>query len=226
MDLESHSVQRRTSFGEKLAPISADRAAPVLRASYYEESDIHHDLTVTLLLPDGRHEVFALKDGETVSELKRKLVTTRNYPHPFADTQLYLNGKFMMDPLSLNDFPAIVGKSEISLEVRIKDSTASVVSADRRSQAELDGAGKIPGSVNSPSGGSGSASLSPNTGTVNGPSRLADAPSSPSAPAASEPSSARRVTPSTNAVDAAPPSSSRPAPSSAPPKRKACCSIL
>lgn len=85
--------------------------------SYYQESDIFEDIPITLILPDGITFKLIVKTGETVQEIKRKLDTLHGVP--YSDATLYYNGECMIDPLSLNDFPGLVRKTNVCLEVKI-----------------------------------------------------------------------------------------------------------
>lgn len=88
-----------------------------LSSSYYQESDIFEDIPITLILPDGITFKLIVKTGETVQEIKRKLDTLHGIP--YADATLYYNGECMIDPLSLNDFPGLICKTNVCLDVKI-----------------------------------------------------------------------------------------------------------
>jgi len=85
--------------------------------TYHQESDIFQDIPITLILPDGVTFKLIVKTGETVQEIKRKLDTLHGIP--YSDATLYYNGKCMIDPLSLNDFPGLVCKTNVCLDVKI-----------------------------------------------------------------------------------------------------------
>jgi len=87
------------------------------KSDYHHESDIHEEIPLSLVLPDGVTYKFIVKTGETVQEIKRKLDTTHGIP--YSDATLYFNGKCMIDPLSLNDFPGLVCKDGVSLDVKL-----------------------------------------------------------------------------------------------------------
>ena len=42
--------------------------------SYHEESNIHEDITIHFVLPDGTKKQRTVKTGETIQELKRHLM--------------------------------------------------------------------------------------------------------------------------------------------------------
>jgi len=119
LNLSSLSVQQ-PKMPSTLPPISQHKFLdenPPLPASYYQESDIFEDIPITLILPDGITFKLIVKTGETVQEIKRKLDTLHGVP--YSDATLYYNGKCMIDPLSLNDFPGLVRKTNVCLDVKI-----------------------------------------------------------------------------------------------------------
>lgn len=85
--------------------------------SYYQESDIFHDITLRIVLPNGLLLQMLVKSGETVQEIKRKLHTVHGVP--FEVCSLYHYDKLMLDPLSLNDFPCLVSESSATISVKI-----------------------------------------------------------------------------------------------------------
>lgn len=93
-----------------------------LSSSYYQESDIFEDIPITLVLPDGVTFKLIVKTGETVQEIKRKLDTLHGIP--YSDATLFYNGKCMIDPLSLNDFPGLICKSNNNVCLDVKLSSA------------------------------------------------------------------------------------------------------
>lgn len=89
-----------------------------LKDSYHCESDIFEDIDVQLTFPGGDLRILRVKMGETVQGIKRHIET--NFGIPYTNSALYLDGKHMLDPLSLNDFPSIAQKQTTSLEVRVR----------------------------------------------------------------------------------------------------------
>ena len=79
------------------------------KKTYDEESNIHADITVTLLFPDGIEENVQCKTGETVINLKKKLFD--EFKIPFSCVLTYKD-KTMLDPLSLNDFPELIADAK------------------------------------------------------------------------------------------------------------------
>jgi len=118
LNLSSLSIQQ-PKLPSTLPPISHKflDENPTLTTSYYHESDIFEDIPITLLLPGGITFKLIVKTGETVQEIKRKLDTEHGVP--YSDATLYYNGKCMIDPLSLNDFPGLVRKTNVCLDVKI-----------------------------------------------------------------------------------------------------------
>lgn len=100
-------------------PLSLDRTRDV--RDFFAESDIHDDVTVTLrcaeqaLLAALGSPTRTVKRGETVQQLKRGLVADALAALPglcYGDIDLALDGRSMLDPLSLNDFPALAEKQQ------------------------------------------------------------------------------------------------------------------
>jgi len=111
LNLSPLSIQSKLT--PPLPPIPAHNPPP----TYHQESDIFQDIPITLILPDGVTFKLIVKTGETVQEIKRKLDTLHGIP--YSDATLYYNGKCMIDPLSLNDFPGLVCKTNVCLDVKI-----------------------------------------------------------------------------------------------------------
>lgn len=57
-----------------------------------------------------------VKTGETVQEIKRRLCSASKIP---SHSEFYFDGKPMIDPLSLNDIPGVVGNSVLQVEVKV-----------------------------------------------------------------------------------------------------------
>ena len=88
-----------------------------IRQSYHEESDIHNDIPVQLNFPNGTTKTINVKIGETVQEIKRRLMVEHGIP--YSESKLFLDGKFMLDPLSLNDFPSIVEQNRANISIQV-----------------------------------------------------------------------------------------------------------
>jgi hypothetical protein len=85
--------------------------------SYDQESDIHSDITLTLKLPGDKTLEKKVSVGNTIFNLKKLLADE----HGFAFDKLTLthDDKVMLDPLSLNDFPALSGKDAATIVVTV-----------------------------------------------------------------------------------------------------------
>ena len=90
---------------------------PTLANSYHYESDIFEDIEILLKLPNGTEQKLNVKIGETVQQLKRYVDTDHSIP--YEESVLFLNGKAMLDPLSLNDFPTIVKSKSATIDVKV-----------------------------------------------------------------------------------------------------------
>eukprot|EP01087_Luapelamoeba_hula_P013032 TRINITY_DN36_c14_g1_i1.p1 TRINITY_DN36_c14_g1~~TRINITY_DN36_c14_g1_i1.p1 ORF type:complete len:114 (+),score=18.08 TRINITY_DN36_c14_g1_i1:75-416(+) len=98
---------------------TADLDRPKIQ-SYDQEANIFAPITVHLQLPDGTTRDFHQTTGDTVQIIKKKMEVELGLP--YARTQCFLNGKFMMEPLSLNDFPSLpTDGSPVTIEVRNKE---------------------------------------------------------------------------------------------------------
>ncbi len=72
---------------------------------YNEESDIHPDIAVHLKFSDTKTMHLTLKTGDTVQNIKKRLEAEHGIQ--YSKITFTLDGKTMLDPLSLNDFPAV-----------------------------------------------------------------------------------------------------------------------
>eukprot|EP00168_Porphyra_purpurea_P000447 TRINITY_DN10498_c0_g1_i1.p1 TRINITY_DN10498_c0_g1~~TRINITY_DN10498_c0_g1_i1.p1 ORF type:complete len:142 (+),score=44.63 TRINITY_DN10498_c0_g1_i1:66-428(+) len=73
--------------------------------SYDEESDIHEDITIIVKLDGDRTEKIDCKTGETIMNIKKKIHDDHGVPFSCV---VSFQGKPMLDPLSLNDFPHLI----------------------------------------------------------------------------------------------------------------------
>src|SRR5256885_7453465 len=100
------------------APVlSLKRINTTAESSYHEESNIRHDIPLQLNLPNGTTKIISVKIGETVQEIKRRLMVEHGIP--YSESKLFLDGKHMLDPLSLNDFPSIVETNKACITVEV-----------------------------------------------------------------------------------------------------------
>lgn len=89
-------------------------------SSYFNESNIHQDIRITFTLPTGELFEETVKNGETVQEIKRRLCSADKIP---TNSLFYFDGQKMLDPLSLNDIPGVVGRNALQIEVKLLIST-------------------------------------------------------------------------------------------------------
>jgi hypothetical protein len=85
--------------------------------SYDTESNIHAKVELTFLLDNGTTYKKTATAGDTVAQVKKALSDVSGIP--YVDLTLTLDGKTMMDPLSLNDLPAARGKQELQIHVKV-----------------------------------------------------------------------------------------------------------
>lgn len=88
-----------------------------LEGSYHEEADIHETIPLILTLPNGEILTRTIKIGDTVQAIKRTLLVEHSLP--YEKIELCIDGKPMMDPLSLNDFPLIVERKAANLVAQV-----------------------------------------------------------------------------------------------------------
>mmetsp|Transcript_18619 Transcript_18619/g.30617 ORF Transcript_18619/g.30617 Transcript_18619/m.30617 type:complete len:106 (+) Transcript_18619:159-476(+) len=74
------------------------------------------ELQIVFLLPDGSKASHQIKAVHTVEYLK--LLIAENHGIPYSEQIVMLNGKPMADPLSLIDFPELVGKTTADIVVQ------------------------------------------------------------------------------------------------------------
>eukprot|EP01088_Endostelium_zonatum_P004381 TRINITY_DN1561_c0_g1_i1.p1 TRINITY_DN1561_c0_g1~~TRINITY_DN1561_c0_g1_i1.p1 ORF type:complete len:108 (-),score=16.68 TRINITY_DN1561_c0_g1_i1:184-507(-) len=90
--------------------------APKQTKTYDEESDIHEPVTVKLTLPDGTSKTLNVTVGTTIQIIKKMLETDIGLS--YKDNDCFYNGKIMMEPLSLNDFPGFLDSSDKHIEIK------------------------------------------------------------------------------------------------------------
>jgi hypothetical protein len=100
---------------------SSSSTRPAL-SSYFNESNIHQDIKIAFILPNGDIFEEVVKNGETVQEIKRRLYSDSKIP---SNSLFFFNGQCMLDPLSLNDIPGFVGDGALKIEVKVKGQTTS-----------------------------------------------------------------------------------------------------
>lgn len=115
MRLKRLSLATNIDGGER-AMQSAPREERPSSASYFSESNIHQDIKITFSLPNGGVFEEIVKNGETVQEIKRRLYSADKIP---SNSMFFFNGQYMLDPLSLNDIPGVVGMSALHVEVKL-----------------------------------------------------------------------------------------------------------
>jgi hypothetical protein len=90
--------------------------------SYDKEVSIFENVDLVIQLPDGNKHEMQYPIGESLATVKKRVCD--EFGFTFDDIALYHNGEtFLMDPLSLNDVPAIVqGKgSKILIVVKKRE---------------------------------------------------------------------------------------------------------
>eukprot|EP00698_Gefionella_okellyi_P005590 TRINITY_DN15088_c0_g1_i1.p1 TRINITY_DN15088_c0_g1~~TRINITY_DN15088_c0_g1_i1.p1 ORF type:complete len:401 (+),score=78.77 TRINITY_DN15088_c0_g1_i1:101-1303(+) len=89
-----------------------------------EEAELFGDpVNLTLHFPKGRQLLLKRKLGESVQTVKRHL--TDEYDMDFHQIRFMFQGKDMIDPLSLNDYPTIAAEKEADIVVVLVDNIFS-----------------------------------------------------------------------------------------------------
>ncbi|KAL6056812.1 hypothetical protein QOT17_015839 [Balamuthia mandrillaris] len=86
--------------------------------SYAQEADIFEPLDLKLEMPDGTTKVMKFTTGDTIQIIKKRLEAEHDIP--FTSVDCLLDGKVMLEPLSLNDFPNL-DKSNPTIQVRKRE---------------------------------------------------------------------------------------------------------
>eukprot|EP00744_Colponema_vietnamica_P003026 GILI01004682.1.p1 GENE.GILI01004682.1~~GILI01004682.1.p1 ORF type:complete len:110 (+),score=39.24 GILI01004682.1:49-378(+) len=83
-----------------------------------EEAQIcGRDIAITFLLPSGSSETITFKLGQNVEWMKAQLA--KKLDIEYQSVSLFLGDNKMPDPLSLNDFPAIVSGEITNIRVEL-----------------------------------------------------------------------------------------------------------
>ena len=95
--------------------------------SFDKESDQGETYTITLRLAKsptepiiGTERVLELKSGETIQNIKKKLLDTGGGRFSFKDVVMYMDGKELINPFSLVDIPQINRDKKADINVVIK----------------------------------------------------------------------------------------------------------
>ena|SRR3989338_10736012 len=87
------------------------------KPSYDEESNIHSDITLDVTLPGDKKVELKVSVGNTIFNIKKNI--SDNHDLPFEKLVIQHEGKTLLDPLSLNDFPSIASSGKASLIVTL-----------------------------------------------------------------------------------------------------------
>jgi len=89
--------------------------------SYHDLATNFETVPVTIVFPDGEELVLSFLMGETLREIKHKVFDEKQLWG--QDFKMYLGfvsqATYMMDPLSLNDFPAVCELASSKQSIRI-----------------------------------------------------------------------------------------------------------
>uniref|UniRef100_A0A7S1RIR3 Ubiquitin-like domain-containing protein n=1 Tax=Alexandrium catenella TaxID=2925 RepID=A0A7S1RIR3_ALECA len=110
---------------------AAAEAAPAEGAfpSQYDESGVSSfdrvemdlrgaSLTIICAMPDGQEITVKCNMGHDVAYAKGQLARATDIP--YQNLQLFLDEKLMFDPLSFNDFPAVLAAPDQRIRVRVE----------------------------------------------------------------------------------------------------------
>lgn len=77
------------------------------------------DISLSFLLPDGQRDTRSYKAGATIAYVKADL--QQRFGHPMERLTLQLNGKFLLDPMSIVDCPGIEVRASNDIAVGLLD---------------------------------------------------------------------------------------------------------
>ncbi len=96
-------------------PVAAAANAP----SYHDEADPHAKVTLSLSFSNGlAGATMVASAGDTVAQIKKRISEAHSLR--YGALSLVVEGKPVIDPLSLNDVKHIRGKTEVAVEVQVK----------------------------------------------------------------------------------------------------------
>lgn len=101
--------------------MSLGRDLEVTRATYAklkqeeQQAEWGQDITLQFKLPNGEQSSINFKMGHTIACVKLELQKLHGLP--MHKTKLTLQGKLMIDPLSIADYPALFGPEPAVVEV-------------------------------------------------------------------------------------------------------------
>tara|TARA_R110002050_G_scaffold277245_2_gene422851 strand:- start:126 stop:485 length:360 start_codon:yes stop_codon:yes gene_type:complete len=117
-DNESGSGSDNESVRPSFVPALTPRGQEMpVKASYDEESNIHGKINITIVLPDKSEIIREFSLGDTVFNIKKYVHDNKGLE--WKGMKASLDGKAMLDPLSLNDFPALKGKSSATVVIEV-----------------------------------------------------------------------------------------------------------
>jgi len=108
-----------SSVSSSVSSISSSIELSNGNKDYFTESDIHDDVLVTFNMPGGVVHEQTVNAGETVQEIKRRLYASHGLP--FGSFSLFFRGRWLLDPLSLNDIDGLVESGKALIEVKIRE---------------------------------------------------------------------------------------------------------
>mmetsp|Transcript_18432 Transcript_18432/g.25522 ORF Transcript_18432/g.25522 Transcript_18432/m.25522 type:complete len:118 (+) Transcript_18432:53-406(+) len=98
-------------------PLLTPRGEKAPAPSYAEESDIHAKIDLTLLLPEGETFKKTFSKGDTVFNIKKTVHDEKGLE--WKGMSVEFEGKAMLDPLSLNDFPALNNLTSATFTIKM-----------------------------------------------------------------------------------------------------------
>jgi hypothetical protein len=114
--MSSDSEEEHAPRPAKVPPITPRGGAPA--PSYDQESNIHQKIELTLVLPDGTHLCKVFSKGDTVFNIKKTVHDEKGVE--YKGMQVELEGKVLLDPLSLNDFPSLANVNAATFHIKIQ----------------------------------------------------------------------------------------------------------
>ena len=98
-------------------PSLTPRGGAVPAPSYDEESNIHAKIELTIVLPSGEQVQKTFSKGDTVFNIKKTVHDEKGLE--WKGMIVEYDGKPLLDPLSLNDFPFLNDLTTATFHIKV-----------------------------------------------------------------------------------------------------------
>jgi hypothetical protein len=97
-------------------PLLTPRGSAAPAPSYFEESNIHQKIDLSIVLPDGSIFQKTFSKGDTVFNIKKAVHDEKGVE--WKGMNVEFNGKVVLDPLSFNDIPGLCDSSSATVHIK------------------------------------------------------------------------------------------------------------